>query len=772
MAATCGGRLAPESDSGWVNRALLVLALASVGVGCAGGGSGGSGGASPRFTYRGAATWIITGAQGGPFSNASNIAVLENPGSRPVAWSATSVPAFVQLDQLTGVISPNTQVSIHADLNAGVAQTLTLGDYPGTLTFHNDSAPQPDIGIGCALLIQPPASGSRLLPATDFASQGAATGPFQPDSTVYRLTNTGSTALSWQASAPDAWVSIAPASGQLAPSGSVDVVVSINDPETGTLSMGMHQSVVEIRDAVDSAVLHSRSVDLNVLTDPPSGGWTVFTPSVDTRTVYVSSSTGNDANNGLSPVTARRTVAAGKALLRDGFPDWLLLKCGDTWDESLNTNGEFRLNGRSLAERMLVSSYGTGARPLLRTGTGTGVDNFTQGNHIAIVGLHFWAHTYTGQGTPRGVQWLGATANFLLEDCFIEAYETNVVVMGYPEPTHRQSNVTIRRNVIVDAYNTGSSNSQGIFASGTDGLLMEENVLDRNGWNDTIPGSLPTWYRRNVYIQNGCTGVTLRGNILARTEGAQMRSGGSVEENLFLHLPIAVLLGGGMIPEAQGVTGTMHHNVMLDGGDLQPGSPRGWGMWLSNLSQATIDSNVIAHNVSGHAPYPVTFDVALNGRGVENTVFSNNIIYAWNGYSRFKGTAAQTVNIQLLDNKLQNEITSDPLIVHDQAGSTNGVISANNVFHCLLPENSWMQAGPLAAPFTRWKSLVHDTGSIAQQVVFPDPTRTIGTYHASIGGAPTLDAFMTEARNQSKANWRGEYTARAVNAYIRAGFGL
>ncbi len=514
------------------------------------------------------------------------------------------------------------------------------------------------------------------------------------------------------------------------------------------------------------------TLTINVLPDSTSGGWTVFTPSLDTRTVYVSSSTGNDANNGLSSATPKRTIASGKALLRNGFPDWLLLKCGDTWDESLDTTGEFRLNGRSLTERMLVSSYGNGARPLLRTGTGSAVDNFTQGNHVALVGLHFWAHLYTGsQGTPHAVEWLGATANFLLEDCFVEGYESNVVVMGYPEPTHRHTNVTIRRNVIVDAYNTGSSNSEGIFASSTDGLLMEENVLDKNGWNDTIPGSLPTWYRRNVYIQNGNTNVIFRGNIVARTEGIQMRSGGIVENNLFLRLPIAVLLGGGMIPEPQGVTGTIHHNVMLNGGDLQAGSPRGWGMVLANLTQATIDSNVIAHNVSGHAPYPVTFDVALNGRGVENTLFSNNIIYAWNGYSRFKGTAAQTVNIQLLGNKLQNEITSDPLIVHDQSGSTNGVISANNIFDAIAAPNAWMRAGANLS-LAQWKALVNDTTSVAQQVVFPDSTRTIVTYQLSIGGTPTLPAFLTEARNQSKSNWRTQYTAGAVNDYIRAGYGL
>src|SRR5579872_362178 len=73
-----------------------------------------------------------------------------------------------------------------------------------------------------------------------------------------------------------------------------------------------------------------------------SNGWTVFTPvsgsgscSAGTYTgtciYYVSSSAGNDANDGLSPATAVKTIAKGRSLMRDGFPDWLLLNRGDVW---------------------------------------------------------------------------------------------------------------------------------------------------------------------------------------------------------------------------------------------------------------------------------------------------------------------------------------------------------------------------------------------------------------------------------------------------------
>lgn len=42
--------------------------------------------------------------------------------------------------------------------------------------------------------------------------------------------------------------------------------------------------------------------------DVDANGWTVLTPSADSRLVYVSSSTGNNSNDGLSPATPKQTI--------------------------------------------------------------------------------------------------------------------------------------------------------------------------------------------------------------------------------------------------------------------------------------------------------------------------------------------------------------------------------------------------------------------------------------------------------------------------------
>jgi hypothetical protein len=57
-----------------------------------------------------------------------------------------------------------------------------------------------------------------------------------------------------------------------------------------------------------------------------------------------------------------------------------------------------------------------------------------------------------------------------------------------------------------------------------------------------------------------------------------------------------------------------------------------------------------------------------------------------------------------------------------------------------------------------------------QQANYPDPSRSVAKYNASLGGQASLDAFLVEARKQSMTNWRQEYTGVAVATYLRQGY--
>src|SRR3954470_9244222 len=118
-------------------------------------------------------------------------------------------------------------------------------------------------------------------------------------------------------------------------------------------------------------------------------GWTEIGPSDDTRRVYVSSSSGSDVNDGFSSATPVKTIQKGVSLLRDGMPDWLLLKRGDSFSGGEGL-GHWVKSGRSAQEPMLLSAYGSGARPLINSGQYNGIYGNT--NFISIVGLHFYAN--------------------------------------------------------------------------------------------------------------------------------------------------------------------------------------------------------------------------------------------------------------------------------------------------------------------------------------------------------------------------------------------
>src|SRR5688572_33471034 len=105
------------------------------------------------------------------------------------------------------------------------------------------------------------------------------------------------------------------------------------------------------------------------------GGWTELTPSFDSRIVYVSVD-GNDLNGGhyslaqvgdpFNPnisIQPFQTIKEGLNQLRNGYPDWLLLRRGDTWHETINLNQ----SGESNIERIVISAYGQGDRPRILT---------------------------------------------------------------------------------------------------------------------------------------------------------------------------------------------------------------------------------------------------------------------------------------------------------------------------------------------------------------------------------------------------------------------
>ena len=498
-----------------------------------------------------------------------------------------------------------------------------------------------------------------------------------------------------------------------------------------------------------------------------ANGWAVFTPVPGTGScsngsytgtciIYVSSSTGSDSNNGQTVSTPVQTLDKGLTLLRNGHPDWLLLKRGDTFlpDANGNSFGVFSYSGASATEPMVVGSYDpsqpgvvdpyvAGARPLIEFSSTGGTAgnalltmNGTGGDFIAMVGIEFYNYTADPSNANYNPNWTGTTAISLLnpvtwwwiEDCKFSFYEDNIGINIYFSSAgvagagveNPGSLFTMNRNVVVDAYSPNSSVfAEGIYIAGVPNLSFNQNLFDHNGWNATVAGAGASMFNRNIYIQanqpsiSGTSNPTLSytNNISTQSsaEGAHFRFGGTITNNLWAYDAIGFDIGCNTSDEPYCVpisSATVTGNVIQNSTDINPSTPRGYGFIIYNARGSGIQftNNIIA-DVTSTSSSATALETDPNSSGV---VAINNIIYNW------------------------------PNAINDQGSGDTVTPNAINL-----------------------------TG-------YPNPGLTIAAYDSTaLSGPGTFADFIAKARLQSKANgWNTALTASAVNAYIQAGFGI
>ncbi|RLD65775.1 MAG: hypothetical protein DRI98_14385 [Bacteroidetes bacterium] len=186
-----------------------------------------------------------------------------------------------------------------------------------------------------------------------------------------------------------------------------------------------------------------------------------------------------------------KTIDAAWLGLRDGEPDWVLLNRGDSW----NSQTELTVgSGRSNTERLNITAYGTGNRPILY--------NYNLRLHYDIYVNITSIHVEFDQANPLSANYLGPTDGaveplagvdvissdgaspfgILIEDCYIRFY---AAAIGFSAAyASRITDITVRRNQLLDSLANPASpqpHSQGFWNAGFS-VLFEENVMDHNGW--------------------------------------------------------------------------------------------------------------------------------------------------------------------------------------------------------------------------------------------------------------------------------------------------
>jgi len=492
-------------------------------------------------------------------------------------------------------------------------------------------------------------------------------------------------------------------------------------------------------------------------------GWTELAPSPESRVIYVSSSLGNDSNDGLSPAAPLRTIDRGLSKLRSGHPDWLLFKRGDTFTGSFSS---FKYSGMSEDKPLVISAYGSGPRPKFYTGTSPAfnLSGSDSRHHVAITSLHL----EPGSGHPAGGIRIvsGAVKDFLIEDCYLSQYYVNIIVQG--NSSDKIENVRIRRNVILDAR--GSTHAQAIYSSHTHGLLIEGNIIDRNGWDsDAGRSASATIFAHNCYIQRSTEDLVFKNNIVMRagSHGIQARKGGILEDNIFYQNPMSIMMGneGGQTYETP-VYGTIKRNVILEGIDINPELPRGDGIVIQHTAQIEVTENILSRNLNEpSSAYGISID-GPSSAPVRNALIANNIVHDWDLPFRVRENA---VSVIFRDNILTNSDDDKHLIKHRDADTINAVTYSGNRY-LRAGDQDWFQVGSTDLSLPEWSS-DHADGSQLLSSPFVDETRTFDSYARSIGlsGAPELIEAMRSLR---KGDWDERLTAEAIAQYFREGFTL
>ena len=534
---------------------------------------------------------------------------------------------------------------------------------------------------------------------------------------------------------------------------------------------------------------------------PETGvAWTTFTPSANTRIVYVSnagddaaaraytsSEVGSDPFAPGSAVKPYKTLSAALAQTRDGYPDWVLLKRGDTWR---GTDGLKLKSGRSSTERFLIGAYGAAsARPLIDTGAGRGIFQNDALRHAALVGIDFYASERdpTSPNFSRaninseayGLSYLakGGVTNLLIEGCRLRYFADNAF-QASRTGEGKMSGLTLRGNVINDTYR-GNANATGTFFYKVDNLLLEGNVFDHNGWiTQGVPpstdrtGGKATMFNHNIYLSGG-NNVTIRNNLFLRgsSMGIKLRSdvpGGmknvTIEDNLFVEGEIGISAGGNTDEPERFENITVKDNVFLHIGRTQPtGRLLAWHLDVQDWNKGLVEGNLFAFQEK-----PVnTVTYAVKLARTRDVKVRGNVVYDLSSNQPLVQLEEAGAGNVFTNNRVQSPGQVATLISLEDAAD---YALSNNKYYGKTERNRWFKYGGFVSP-ERWRELAGETPSLTQ-VAFPDAGRSLGAYTAAQGGQRSFGAFLTTVRTQTPQAWQPAFEAARINRYFREGFGL
>jgi hypothetical protein len=300
----------------------------------------------------------------------------------------------------------------------------------------------------------------------------------------------------------------------------------------------------------------------------------------------------------MMPSTPKRSVRAGVSCIVDnaGAGDQVMIAEGTSYEGG---PGDLSFKfGFSPVHPTVIQSYdpadpfnearygraAAGKRPVLFTSRVDGMSAHHRNadqpySYFAIRGLDW----NPGNVPDQFISW--NTNNYLLFENNVFRY-TQLAAGGEATVKH-----IYRKNSFYGSW-SATAHAQGIYANGTRGVTVEDNVFWHVGWNvnasreDLPANGGPTIFRHSVYMQTDTSAVARR-NVFVdpAATGASMRGDVGIFENVFIDNPISIASGlgdGYNVSRPAGVSIEIASNLFIGDADVNSSNPRGGGIISGN----------------------------------------------------------------------------------------------------------------------------------------------------------------------------------------------
>jgi subtilase family serine protease len=178
------------------------------------------------------------GVAGGPFTITAGNFLLTNTSGSALTWSLVNPSAWLQISPVGGTLAAHGNTSLAASLTA-TASNLVVGTYPAILVFSNATAHAVQTGLFTLQVSQP----MTISPTNGFTAAAPVGGGFAATAQNYLLGNLSGNSLAWSLVNTSSWLSVSPASGQLAAGAQTSVTVSLTTV-ANSLAAGIYSANV------------------------------------------------------------------------------------------------------------------------------------------------------------------------------------------------------------------------------------------------------------------------------------------------------------------------------------------------------------------------------------------------------------------------------------------------------------------------------------------------------------------------------------------------